>query len=392
MFATPTPVVLDWLHRLIAIDTTSRLSSLALIDAVADHARTFGFTVHRFLSPDGQKANLVVSCPDKDGSIDGGIMLAGHSDCVPVDGQMWSSDPFQVVERDGRLYGRGTADMKGFDAVIVAAMERLAARPLAEPVHIALTYDEESGCLGAQPLMDSMAEANLHPRVAFVGEPTSMRMIRGHKAINLVRISLTGVSAHSSLPHLGVNAVQYAADIVSYWRRQQETWRDDGPFDEAYLVPHTTGSVNQIAGGTAVNVVPEHCEVVLEFRSIAETNPQETLANLAAFCADIERRMQAEDASASVTIETMSSTPGLDTGLDADAVRLGHELGLELCTDKVTYGTEAGIYSNAGISTVVCGPGDIAQAHKPDEFVSLDQLGLCETFINRLIAELQDSA
>ena len=383
---SPSPGVLDWLARLIALDTTSRDSNLPLVDLVAEHARSLGLDPHVFPNEDGTKANLVVTVPDADGETAGGVMLSGHSDVVPVDGQAWASDPFTLTERDGLLYGRGTADMKGFNAIIVDALAELVAQPLREPVHIALSHDEEVGCIGAQPLVDGMRSVGLAPRVCFVGEPTSMRMIRGHKSINLVTITLHGLAAHSSLTAQGVNAIEHAASVVRYWRERADAWRTTGPFDEAYPIAHTTGSVNQIAGGNGVNIIPAECSVTLEFRSIGTAaDDQAEIDALVAYCREIERAMRAEDASASVEIDVRAQTPGLDTPTDSDAVRLGEQLGLEVQDDKVTYGTEAGIYANAGISTVVVGPGDIAQAHKPDEFIDPDQLAQCQAFIGRLI-------
>ena len=388
----PSPAVLDWLSRLIAIDTTSRDSNLPLVEAVAEHARSLGLEPHLFPTADGTKAALVVSVPDAAGSTSGGIMLSGHSDVVPVDGQAWSSDPFTLDVRGDKAYGRGTADMKGFDAVVVAALADLVAEPLSEPVHVALSYDEEVGCIGAQPLVDGMASVGIHPRVCFVGEPTSMRMIRGHKSINLVRVTVRGLAAHSSLTAQGVNAIEHAASVVRYWRERSDAWRADGPFDEAYPIPYTTGSVNLIEGGNGVNIIPAECSVTLEFRSIG--TPDDDRADvdaLIAFCRTVEERMRAEapDQEVSVEVDVQTMTAGLDTPSDAPAVRLGQELGLAVQDDKVTYGTEAGIYANAGISTVVCGPGDIAQAHKPDEFVELDQLAQCEAFIGRLVEHLR---
>ena len=383
---SPSPGVLDWLARLIALDTTSRDSNLPLVDLVAEHARSLGLDPHVFPNEDGTKANLVVTVPDADGKTAGGVMLSWHSDVVPVDGQAWASNPFTLTERDGLLYGRGTADMKGFNAIIVDALAELVAQPLREPVHIALSHDEEVGCIGAQPLVDGMRSVGLAPRVCFVGEPTSMRMIRGHKSINLVTITLHGLAAHSSLTAQGVNAIEHAASVVRYWRERADAWRTTGPFDEAYPIAHTTGSVNQIAGGNGVNIIPAECSVTLEFRSIGTAaDDQAEIDALVAYCREIERAMRAEDASASVEIDVRAQTPGLDTPTDSDAVRLGEHLGLEVQDHKVTYGTEAGIYANAGISTVVVGPGDIAQAHKPDEFIDPDQLAQCEAFIGRLI-------
>ena len=388
--SSPSPAVLDWLARLVAIDTTSRDSNLPLIDLVADHARELGLAPHVFPTEDGRKANLLITVPDAEGRTTGGVLLGGHSDVVPTDGQAWTSDPYTLTEREGRLYGRGTTDMKGFDAVIVAALPALLASPLAEPVHVALTRDEEIGCIGAEPLVRSMREVGVQPRIAFVGEPTSLRMIRAHKSINLVTVTFHGVAAHSSLTSEGVNAVEYAASLVRYWREQADRWRDEGPWDDAYPIAHTTGAVTLIEGGNGVNIIPATCAVTLEFRSIGSAqDDQQVIDDLVAFCRDLERAMRAEQAEASVTIDVRCQTPGLDTPQDAAAVALGQELGLQVQPDKVTYGTEAGIYAAGGISAVVCGPGDIARAHKADEWVGLEELAACEAFIGRLIDHLR---
>ena len=383
--STPSPEVMAWLEKLIAIDTTSRGSNLPLIDLVADHARSLGLQPHLFPTADGLKANLLITVPAADGTTAGGIALSGHSDVVPTDGQAWTSDPYTLTERDGLLYGRGVTDMKGFDAVAVNALAALVAQPLRTPVHVALTYDEEIGCVGAQPLVDSLHDLGVLPEIVFVGEPTSMRMIRAHKSINLVQVSFTGVPAHSSLTASGVNAIEYAALLVRYWRDQADAWRTEGPYDEAYPLPYTTGSVNLFTGGNGVNIVPESASVTLEFRSIAETDDRAVLDAVVAYCRDLEAQMQAEHPQAKVEVTIVAETVGLDTPADAPAVQLGTELGLEVQADKVTYGTEAGIFAGGGMSAVVCGPGDIAQAHKPDEFIDPDQLAQCEAFVARLV-------
>lgn len=385
---TVSPSVLDWLTKLVAIDSTSRGSNLPVIDLIADHARSLGLEPRLFPTDDGSKANMIVSVPDASGSIDGGILLSGHTDCVPVDGQNWASDPFTLTERDGKVYGRGAADMKGFVAVIVDAMGAASRATLARPIHFGFTYDEEVGCQGAKPFMRSLAAAEIAPEVGFVGEPSSMRMIRAHKSINVIRVTVDGLASHSSLTSHGVNAIEYAAEVVRYWRERADRWRDEGPFDEGFPIPYTTGSVNRIEGGTAQNIVPATCVVTLEFRAIAETDDQAEIEALRRFCAGVERRMKTEHEEASVAVDVLSSTIGLEMPEDSRVVELGEELGLAVSGDKVTYGTEAGVFSASGIESVVCGPGDIAQAHKADEFVSVEQLGACERFVARLVAHV----
>lgn len=387
--SAPSPQVLTWLEKLIAIDTTSRDSNLPLIELVADHARSLGLDPQVFSNSDGRKANLLITVPDAAGRTDGGIMLSGHSDIVPTDGQVWTTDPYTLTERDGLLYGRGVTDMKGFDAVAVNALAALVAQPLSRPVHVGLSYDEEIGCVGAQPFVDAMKRVGVLPDIVFVGEPTSMRMIRAHKSINLVEVTFHGVPAHSSLTSSGVNAIEYAASLVRYWRDQADHWRTEGPYDDAFPVAYTTGSVNLFNGGNGVNIVPETATVTLEFRSIAATDDRAVLDAVVAYCRELEEQMRAEHAEASVEVAIVCETTGLDTDEDAPAVKLGQELGLDVQPDKVTYGTEAGIYADGGMSAVVCGPGDIAQAHKPDEFVDPDQLAQCEAFVTRLVEHVR---
>lgn len=386
----PSADAIAWLTRLVAFDTTSRESNLPLIEDLAEHARALGVVVNTFLTPDGRKANLLLTVPSAAGETSGGVFLSGHSDCVPVDGQDWASDPFAVTEREGRLYGRGTADMKGFLACCLAALPALLAARLAEPVHVGFSYDEEVGCIGAAPFVESMKSVGILPRLGFVGEPSMMRMIRGHKSINLVYITLTGVAAHSSLTDKGVNAIEYAAEIVRYWRGRADQWRAEGPFDEAYPLPFTSASVNRIEGGNAVNTVPASCLVTLEFRGLPSVDDQAVLAELVAFCAELEGRMQAENPAASVVVDIAASTVGLDMPADAPVVAFGEELGLTSTPEKVTYGTEAGVFTLGGIPCVVCGPGDIGDAHRANESVALDQLAQCEAFLGRLISRLSE--
>jgi len=386
---TPTPQTRAWLARLVAHDTTSRKPNLPLVEDVAARARELGLAPRLFPAGDGAKGNLVLTVPDAAGGVRGGVLLSGHTDCVPVDGQAWASDPFTLTERDGRLYGRGTADMKGFIACCLAALPDLLAAPLAEPVHLGLSYDEEVGCLGAPALVAGLHAAGLSPRLGFVGEPTGMRMIRGHKSINVAHITLTGVAAHSSLTQRGVNAIEYGAEIVRYWRGVADRWRAEGPFDEAYPLPHASASVNLIDGGNAVNTVPERCRIALEFRALPGMDDAAELAALEEFCRGVERRMRAENAAASVEVAVTAQTVGLDIAPDAEVVRLGESLGLEPLDDKVTYGTEAGVFTDGGIPCVVCGPGDIADAHRADESVELAQLAACEAFLRRLVEHLR---
>lgn len=384
--AAPSPETLDWITRLIRIDTTSRDSNLPLIDLVAAEVRRHGLEPVVLPNAEGTKANLIATFPAADGGTAGGIVLSGHTDVVPVDGQDWSSDPFAPEVRDRRLYGRGTCDMKAFVGAVVARLPQIAAEPLREPIHLAFSYDEEIGCVGAEDLVKDLAGRGLHPRACIVGEPTSMRVIRGHKSINVVRVDFHGVAAHSSLTPQGVNAIEYAAEFARHVRSVADRFRAEGPHDEAFDVPYTTCTVNLIEGGIAVNTVPADCSLHFEFRTIGGVDPTAVLDGFRAELERIEAAMRIENPAARVEVSVVAQAPGLDTPADAEVIALLTEWGGEPTSEKVAYGTEAGLFDQIGIPTVVCGPGDIAQAHAPDEFVALDQIAQCEALLDRVIA------
>jgi acetylornithine deacetylase len=385
-----TATSLPWIERLVAIDTTSRDSNLELIGVVTDELRRVGIEPAIFPTDDGRKANLVATIPAADGTRTGGVVLSGHTDVVPVDGQSWSSDPFAPEIRDGRLYGRGTCDMKSFLGVVMDQLPQLVQARLTRPVHLALTYDEEVGCLGGDAIVQQITELGLEPQMCFVGEPSGMRVIRGHKAINLLQVSFHGVAAHSSLTPEGVNAIHHAAELVTFIHGLAKQWRDTGPFDDGYRVTYTTTGVNLIDGGIAGNTVPSQCVLQLEFRAIGSVDPDEVTDRIRAKAAEIEAEMQAQQPAARVEVEVLAAVPGLATGPESAAATLAARLGAQASDDKVTYGTEAGQFAGIGIDTVVCGPGDIAQAHAPDEYVELDQIELCERFVAALISYLSE--
>lgn len=382
------PRSLEWIKKLVSIDSTSRDSNLPVIELVADEARRLGLEPKIFPSPAGDKANLLVTVAAADGTTSGGVVLSGHSDVVPVDDQDWDSDPFAPEVRDGKLYGRGTCDMKGFLGVAVEALPRMVEAELREPIHLAVSYDEEVGCIGGDQIVKDIANLGLAPRACVVGEPSSMQVVTGHKSINSFVVTFRGVAAHSSLTAQGVNSIEYAARLVVFIRELADSWRADGPFDQAYPIASSTASVNIIKGGIAGNTVPDLTTVEFEFRALPELDAHEIAAKIEAYARELEQQMQAENASASVDWHVRAMVPGLETPREAAAVSLGAELGGEKTEGKVTYGTEAGQFSGSGIETVVCGPGDIAQAHAANEFVELDQIERCEAFIDRLISHL----
>ncbi|MFF5790559.1 acetylornithine deacetylase [Paeniglutamicibacter sp. NPDC012692] len=388
MSPAPSEATMAEITKLIGFDTTSRDSNLPLIDYVVERLEALGIDSTLVHNNEGNKANLLATIPAADGTRTGGIVLSGHTDVVPVDGQVWSSDPFTPEIRDGKLYARGTSDMKSFVAVIMAKLEAIAAAKLNEPIHLAFSYDEEVGCLGAVDLVAAITEAGLNPRGCIVGEPTSMRVVRGHKSVNVIRVDFHGVAAHSSLTTQGVNAISAAAEFTRVVDSMAHGFKQDGPFDGAFIVPYTTTTVNKIDGGIAVNTIPAECTLHFEFRSIAADDPTDVIERFRAEALRIEESMRERSQDVRVEFTVLAQTPGLDTPEDAGVVALAAELGGTPSPDKATYGTEAGLFFNAGIPTVVCGPGDIAQAHAPDEFIELEQIAACEAFIENLLAKL----
>lgn len=388
MTSTDLPASLAWIERLVRLDTTSRNSNLELIDLVADEMGRLSLAPERLPSADGTKANLLLTLPSADGSVDGGVVLSGHTDVVPVDGQSWHSDPFRPELRQDRLYGRGTADMKGYLGVIMHLLPELAGARLTRPLHLAFSYDEEVGCLGGAQLAETLGDRSVPPDVCFVGEPSSMRVIAAHKSSNMVELVFRGRSAHSSLTPEGVNAIEYAAQAIRFIRELADGRRVNGPFDEAYRVPFTTAGVNQVSGGIASNTVPELCRFVVEFRTVGTDDPAEIIDEIRACAAELEAQMRAEHVEAAVEVEVVAQVPSLESSPDGAAYRMAVELGGTPSGDKVTYGTEAGQFALAGIDAVVCGPGDIAQAHAADEYVELDQIVACERFVGRLLDHL----
>ncbi len=386
----PSSEAMEWIERLVRIDTTSRDTNLPVIDLVAEQVRALGVEPVLVFNAERTKANLIATFPAADGSSVGGVVLSGHTDVVPVDGQDWSSDPFTPEVRDAKLYGRGTCDMKGFLGVVISRLTSIAQHPLAEPIHLALSYDEEIGCVGARDLVQDLVDRGLEPRACIVGEPTSMRVVRGHKSMTVVQVDLYGVASHSSLTPRGVNAVEHAAQLIRFVRSLADEHAQQGPFDPAYEVAFTTCSCNTVSGGIAINTVPAHCGLGFELRTIAEDDPDQILERCRGELDRIQAQMREENADARVEMTVVARSPGLETAPDADVVAMAVACGGEEADGKVTYGTEAGLFDQAGIPTVVCGPGDIAQAHSPDEFVALDQIARCERFIDAVVARARE--
>jgi acetylornithine deacetylase len=372
----------EMVRRLVGFDTTSRGSNLALIEFVRDYLDSHAVASELVFDETGNKANLYAKLGPAG---IGGIMLSGHTDVVPVDGQDWHSDPFTLLAKDGRLFGRGTADMKSFIAVVLALLPNLAARPLRIPVHLAFSYDEEVGCRGARRLIAAIADRPDRPRLCIVGEPTMMRPVTGHKGKRSFRCRVHGFESHSALAHLGVNAIEAAAELVAMLKAMARRRRDTGPFDPEYTPPYTTIQTGVIHGGTALNIVPKDCTFDFEFRLLPGDDPDAGIGELRDFAENrLLPEMRAIRAEAAIEFEELSAFPGLDTADNAEITRLVASLTGANGTAKVSFGTEGGLFQQAGIPTVVCGPGSIEQAHKPDEFIDLDQIAECERFIGRI--------
>ncbi|NIE83164.1 MULTISPECIES: acetylornithine deacetylase [unclassified Burkholderia] len=384
--AADSPISLDWVRDLVAMDTTSRVPNLGLIETVRDALAERG--IASTLTHDKREgwANLFATIPAHDGATDGGVVLSGHTDVVPVDGQDWDSDPFKPAIRDGRLYGRGTCDMKGFIGAALALVPEMQAARLAKPIHFALSYDEEIGCAGAPLLIADLKQRGLNPSGCIVGEPTSMRPIIAHKGINTYRCCVRGHAAHSSLTPKGLNAIEYAARLICHIRDIADEFRAKGPFDELYDVPFTTAQTSQIQGGNAINTVPAECRFSFEFRNLPTLDPDAIFAKIDAYARDtLLPKMRREHPDAAIEISKIASAPGLDADEQAAITQLVRALSADQSQRKVAYGTEAGLFANAGIPSVVCGPGNIEQAHKPNEYVELAQLDGCERFLRKFI-------
>ncbi|TQJ38702.1 acetylornithine deacetylase [Arthrobacter sp. SLBN-112] len=386
--SAPTAPTLDWVNKLVSFDTTSRNSNLPMIDAMAAALSAHGLAPVILPNPEGTKANLFATIPARDGSVTGGIMLAGHTDVVPVDGQDWASEPFSPEIRDGRLYGRGTTDMKAFSGAILGVLPEFLSRPLLEPLHLAWTYDEEVGCHGAVALVRELSARGILPRLCFVGEPTSMRAVSAHKSSQLYRVTASGRAAHSSMTPTGVNAIEYAARSIAFIRSLADEHRLSGPFDESFVVPYTTANVGVVSGGAAVNTVAEKCEFEFEFRTIPSDDPASVISRIEDHIALLRAEMQHENPAADICMTPLGAVPGLSPHGTGAALELAQALTGNDAEETVVYATEAGIFQRAGIDAVVCGPGSMDQGHTANEYIELTQIAACEEFLHNLAAHL----
>jgi acetylornithine deacetylase len=374
------------LGEILAFDTVSRNSNLACIEWARAHCEAHGATTRLDWNDDRTKANMLATF----GQGPGGIVLSGHVDVVPVDGQPWTVDPFALTVKDGRAYGRGACDMKGFDAVVMGHVPDYAAAAAAagRPIHVAFTYDEERGCLGIPRLIAALGQWGVRPDGAVIGEPTMMRLVSSHKGGHVWRCRVTGFAAHSSLTHRAVNAIEYAAVLIARIQAISDRERTTGLRVEGFDVPFTTISTNLFSGGNGANIVPAEAEFLFDYRYVPGFDADSIMAELRPLAAELEGRMKAVSPGAGIAFELVNKIPALDASPADEVYGLTLSLLPDKTVEKVAYGTEASFFQEYGVPSIVCGPGSIEQAHKADEFVALDQLAACDRFVDGLLARL----
>lgn len=370
------------LEKLVSYATVSRDSNLALIGFVSDFLAQHGVECELFYNDERTKANLfaTIGPPDR-----GGIALSGHTDVVPVEGQAWTVDPFRLVEKEGRLYGRGTADMKGFLASVLAAVPMFIERDLRMPVYLAFSYDEEVGCLGVRPMLDELARREYKPVLCLIGEPTELKPVLGHKGKLAMRCCVKGAACHSAYAPYGVNAIQYAARLINHLEEIGQALAQPEHHDERFDPPYSTVQTGVIRGGRALNIVPAECEFDFEVRALPGFDADTVAHRLQRYAeSELLPKMRAVKPDTDITLQSLSAYPGLATSPQSEAARLVALLSGSTEFGTVAFGTEGGLFEQAGIPTVVCGPGSMDQGHKPDEFVSVEQLHACDAMLVRL--------
>jgi len=373
----------EWIKRLVGHDTTSRNSNLCLIEDVEGYLREHGIASTRVPNADGTKANLYFSVGPM---VAGGVVLSGHTDVVPVDGQPWDTNPWEVVERDGKLYGRGTADMKSFAAIGLSLVPEMLAADLRRPIHFALSYDEEIGLLGAPAMIREIKELLPTPAAVIVGEPTDMQVVDGQKGIAVLRTEVTGHEAHSSQPHRGVSAVMAACRLVGKLSDIESARRAASPAESPFVPPYTTISVGLIEGGTASNILARRCQFTWDIRSVHPDDVGAVRAEFDKECQAMLAEMRTIAADCNVTTELLAAGPPLVPVAANSAADLAHELTNSSVRRAVSFAAEAGQFQEAGFPTVICGPGSIDQAHQPNEFITLSQVAEATAFVRKLIA------
>ena len=373
------------LQTLVGFDTTSRESNLQLIEFVRDYLAGFGVASELIYNEERSKANLFASI----GPVQlPGIVLSGHTDVVPVDGQAWSVPPFALTERDGKLFGRGTADMKGYIACVLALVPELVKADLRQPVHIALSYDEEVGCLGVRSLLKVLEQRPVKPMLCIIGEPTELKPVLGHKGKLAMRCDVHGEACHSAYAPYGVNAIEHAAELIGELGRIGQRLR--ATQDERFDPPFSTVQTGVIRGGKALNIVPADCRFDFEIRALPSQNPGEVADELKAYAEQqVLPRMQTVSAQSAIRFTELSAYPGLVTDQHSQAAELIAAFCGSRAFGTVAFGTEGGLFDAVGIPTVVCGPGSMDQGHKADEFVSVEQLDGCDDMLRRMYLSIR---
>ena len=388
--AYPTQSI-DWLTRLIGFDTVSRHSNLALIEDVQAYCEQLSLTVDLTFNKAKTKANLFVTVPAGENAdiVNHGLVLSGHTDVVPVDGQDWTSEPFSATIRGDKLYGRGACDMKGFIAcalmLLPQAVQLSNAGQLRRPLHLALSFDEEVGCLGAPLILADLKARGITPDYCIVGEPTKMTMVVAHKGISVYRCRVHGKSAHSSLTAQGVNAISYASRLIGYVDTLAEEISHRSDNDALFDVPYSTLSVGTIQGGTATNIVPNLCEFTFDYRNLPHMTQEDIVVPIQAKVAELSAQMQARAADTGIELMQEESVPAMTDSDSAELQALIAALTGDDKRHKVAYATEGGQFTNSGIPTIICGPGSIEQAHKADEYVELSEITRCDGFLQKLL-------
>lgn len=377
----------DMITRLIGFDTVSRNSNMELINYVRDYLAGFGIESHLVENADGSKANLFATVGP---NVEGGVVLSGHTDVVPVDGQPWDTDPFVLTEKDGRLYGRGTCDMKSFIAIGLAMVPEMIKADMKRPVHFALSYDEEVGCLGAPDLVDRLVTGIAKPAAVIVGEPSSMTPIIAHKGMTVAKTTVIGHEAHSSQMQRGVSAVMTAARLITFLDDMMARNKAQADPQSPFVPPYSTIHVGTVHGGTAVNIISRECSFTWDVRALPGDKVDNYLEPFRDYCESLLPDMKAVSPNASITTEIIANVPPLTDDGDDTAQHLAMRLsGCQHC-GVVPFVTESGQFQERGYSVVVCGPGSIDQAHQPNEYIDISQVTECETFIEKLIEHLAD--
>ena len=389
---THTLTALPLIEKWVAFASVSRDSNLPLIEWTVNLLEAQGVQCRLSYDESGKKANLWATLPAENGETKiGGLVLSGHTDVVPVDGQPWTTDPFKAQIIADKLYGRGVTDMKGFGATALMMVPELLKRKLKKPVHLAFSYDEEVGCIGVRRLIADMIDQGFRPAGCIVGEPTGMQVVIAHKGKHAYKTSVRGFEAHSSLTPQGVNAVEIACEFVGKLKAMHRKLESEGPFDPLFDVPFTTIHTGVIAGGTALNIIPRDCDVTWEIRHHHLNSPVTLFNEAKEFADSLLPAMQAVAPGTGITHHLGSVLPGFSTDADSEIAQLCFkcaEVDSAQGAGKVSFGTEAALFHQVGVPTIVCGPGHIAQAHQPNEWVTLEQLAWCERFMRKLADEV----